>query len=61
MLRAPATLTGEATFDDAGLLIVKQAALKVGPAQLDATARYDTAADKLEATANRAGGRSRDR
>ncbi len=52
MLRAPATLAGEATFDDAGLLIVKQAALKVGPAQLDATARYDTAADKLEATAN---------
>ena len=52
MLRAPATLTGEATFDDAGLLMVKQAALKVGPAQLDATARYDTAADKLEATAN---------
>jgi len=52
MLRAPATLTGEATFDDAGLLIVKQAALKVGPAQIDATARYDTAADKLEATAN---------
>lgn len=52
MLRAPATLTGEATFDDAGLLVVKQAALKVGPAQLDATARYDTAADKLEATAS---------
>jgi len=52
LLRTPATLTGEATFDDAGLLIVKQAALKVGPAQLDATARYDTAADKLEATAN---------
>jgi translocation and assembly module TamB len=52
MLRAPATLSGEATLDDAGLLIVKQAALKVGPAQLDATARYDTVADKLEATAN---------
>jgi len=51
MLRTPATLTGEATFDDAGLLIVKQAALKTGPAQIDATARYDTAADKLEATA----------
>jgi translocation and assembly module TamB len=51
LLRAPATLTGEATLDDAGLLIVKQAALKVGPAQLDATARYDTAADKLDATA----------
>ncbi|CAN5486975.1 hypothetical protein BH10PSE6_BH10PSE6_15710 [soil metagenome] len=51
MLRTPATLTGEATFDDAGLLIVKQAALKAGPAQIDATARYDTASDKLEATA----------
>lgn len=51
LLRAPATLTGEATLDDAGLLVVKQAALKAGPAQLDATARYDTAADKLEATA----------
>ena len=52
LLRAPATLAGEATFDDAGLLTVKQAVLKVGPAQLDATARYDTAADKLEATAH---------
>ncbi len=52
MLRAPATLTGEATFDDAGLLVVKQADLKVGPVQLGATARYDTAADKLDATAN---------
>ncbi|HTE37497.1 MAG TPA: hypothetical protein VK630_13225, partial [Reyranella sp.] len=52
MLRAPATLTGEATFDDAGLLVVKQTVLKVGPAQIDATARYDTVADKLEATAN---------
>lgn len=52
LLRTPATLTGEATFDDAGLLVVKQAALKAGPAQIDASARYDTAADKLEATAN---------
>jgi translocation and assembly module TamB len=51
LLRAPATLTAEATFDDAGLLVVKQSALKVGPAQLDATARYDTKADKLDATA----------
>lgn len=51
MLRAPATLDGEATFDDAGLLTVKQAALKVGPVQIDATARYDTSADRLDATA----------
>lgn len=51
MLRAPAVLSGEATFDDAGLLTVQQAALKVGPAQIDATARYDTSTDKLEATA----------
>ncbi|MCW5734930.1 MAG: translocation/assembly module TamB domain-containing protein [Enhydrobacter sp.] len=49
MLRNPATLNGEATFDDAGVLLVKRAALKLGPAQLDATARYDMAADRLEA------------
>jgi translocation and assembly module TamB len=52
LLRAPASVAGEATFDDAGLLTVKQAVLKIGPAQLDATARYDTAADKLEAKAH---------
>ena len=52
LLRAPATLAGEATLDDAGLLIVRQASLSVGPAALEATARYDTSADKLAATAN---------
>jgi translocation and assembly module TamB len=51
LLRAPATLNADLTLDDAGLLVVKQSALKVGPAQLDATARYDTKADKLDATA----------
>jgi translocation and assembly module TamB len=51
LLRAPATLAAEATFEDAGVLVVKQAVLKAGPAQIDATARYDTKADKLDATA----------
>lgn len=51
VLRTPATLATEATLDDAGVLVVKQATLKAGPAQLDATARYDTKADKLDATA----------
>jgi len=50
LLRAPATLSGEATVDDAGLVVVKQGTLKVGPAQLDAVGKYDTKADKLEAT-----------
>ena len=47
---APATLAGEASLDDAGLLIVRQAAIRIGPAALDATARYDTTSDKLQAT-----------
>ena len=51
LLRAPATLTAEASLDDAGLLLVKQSALRIGPAALDATGRFDTRADKLEATA----------
>jgi translocation and assembly module TamB len=51
LLRAPATLTADVSFDDAGLLLVKQSALRIGPAALDATGRYDTTADKLEATA----------
>lgn len=51
LLRAPATLNGEATVDDAGLVVMKQGTLKVGPAQLDATGKYDTKADKLDATA----------
>jgi translocation and assembly module TamB len=51
LLRAPATLNGEATVDDAGLVVVKQGALKVGPARLDASGRYDTKGDKFEATA----------
>jgi translocation and assembly module TamB len=53
LLRAPATLNSEATIEDAGpTVVVKQATLKVGPAQLDATGRYDTKADKLDATAH---------
>ena len=51
LLRAPATLNGEATVNDAGLVVVKQGTLKVGPAQLDAAGNYDTKADKLDATA----------
>jgi autotransporter translocation and assembly factor TamB len=51
LLRSPATLTAEASLDDAGLLLVKQSALRIGPAALDATGRFDTRADKLEATA----------
>jgi translocation and assembly module TamB len=50
LLRAPATLTGEAALDDAGVLTVRQASVHVGPATLDATGRYDTSADKLAAT-----------
>ncbi|MBS0526547.1 MAG: translocation/assembly module TamB domain-containing protein [Proteobacteria bacterium] len=52
LLRSPATLNGEATVDDAGLVVVKQGRLKIGPAQLDATGKYDTKADKLDAVAN---------
>jgi translocation and assembly module TamB len=52
LLRSPAKLAGEATLDDAGLLIVQRASLDVGPAKLNVTARYDTAADKLAATAD---------
>jgi translocation and assembly module TamB len=52
LLRAPATLNGEATVEDAGLVVVKQGTLKIGPTQLDAAGRYDTKADKLDATAN---------
>jgi translocation and assembly module TamB len=58
LLRAPATLTADATFDDAGVLVVKQSVLKIGPATLDATGRYDTKADKLGATANLVTGES---
>jgi translocation and assembly module TamB len=50
LLRAPATLAAEASLDDAGLFIMRQAAIRVGPAALDATARYDTKADTLAAT-----------
>ncbi|MBN9086925.1 MAG: translocation/assembly module TamB domain-containing protein [Reyranella sp.] len=58
LLRAPATLTADLSFDDAGLLVVKQSALKVGPAALDATGRFDTKADKLDATATLSSGDS---
>jgi len=51
LLRAPATLNGEATVEDAGMIVVKQGTLKIGPAELDAAGRYDTKADKLDATA----------
>jgi len=50
LLRKPATLNGEATLDDAGLLVVKSLALAAGPARIEASGRYDTVADKLEAT-----------
>jgi translocation and assembly module TamB len=50
LLRAPATLTGEATLEDSGLLTVRKASVHVGPATLDATARYDSSADRLAAT-----------
>jgi translocation and assembly module TamB len=50
LLRAPATLTGEAILEDSGLLTVRKASVQIGPATLDATARYDTSADKLAAT-----------
>jgi len=50
LLKAPATLAAEASLDDAGLFILRQTAIRVGPAALDATARYDTKTDKLAAT-----------
>ena len=50
LLRAPATLTSAASLDDSGMLTVRQASVHVGPATIDATARYDTSADKLAAT-----------
>lgn len=50
MLRKPATLNGEATLDDAGLLTVKSLALAVGPARVESSGRYDSGKDKLDAT-----------
>ncbi len=50
MLRQPATLNGEATLDDAGLLAVKSLALAVGPAKVETAGQYDTKHDKLDAT-----------
>jgi translocation and assembly module TamB len=52
LLRAPATLNGDAIVEDAGVIVVKQGTLRIGPIQLDAAGRYDTKADKLDATAN---------
>jgi translocation and assembly module TamB len=52
LMRVPATVAVEATLDDAGLLVVKRAAVRAGPTQIDATARYDTKTDKLDATAH---------
>src|SRR6185312_7811779 len=37
LLRKPATLNGEATLDDAGLLVVKSLALAAGPARIEAS------------------------
>src|SRR5665213_3118439 len=42
LMRQPATLNGEATLDDAGLLIVKSLALAAGPAKVEASGQYDT-------------------
>jgi translocation and assembly module TamB len=50
LLRKPATLNGQATLDDAGLLTVKSLALVVGPAKVESTGQYDTAKDRLDAT-----------
>ncbi len=50
LLRKPATLDGEATLDDGGLLTVKSLALAVGPVTVAATGRYDARQDTLEAT-----------
>lgn len=50
MLRKPATLNGDATLDDAGLLTVKSLALVVGPAKIETAGQYDTRQDKLDAT-----------
>lgn len=50
LLRKPATLNGEATLDDAGLLTVKSLVLAVGPAKVETTGQYDTKKDRLDAT-----------
>jgi translocation and assembly module TamB len=50
LLRKPATLKGEATLDDAGVLVVKSLTLAVGPATLEASGRYDSTHDTLDAT-----------
>ena len=48
LLRKPATLNGQATLDDAGLLTVKSLALVVGPAKVESIGQYDTAKDRLD-------------
>ncbi len=50
LLRKPVTLTGAATLDDAGVLVVKTLTLTADPAKLDASGRYDTKHDTLDAT-----------
>jgi translocation and assembly module TamB len=50
LLRMPATLSGAATLDDGGVLVVKSLALAIGPAKVEAAGRYDTTHDTLDAT-----------
>ncbi|MFO1157988.1 MAG: translocation/assembly module TamB domain-containing protein [Reyranellaceae bacterium] len=49
-LRGPIRLDAQATIDDK-LVILNEAKLATAPLSLDATARYDKVADRLEATA----------
>ena len=49
LLHDPATLIGDGTLDDAGVLVVRSLALAVGPLNVEAGARYDSASDKLNA------------
>ncbi len=49
LMRQPATLNGEATLDDAGLLVVKSLVLAAGSAKLEASGQYDAVHDKLDA------------
>jgi translocation and assembly module TamB len=50
LLRTSATLSGAATLDDAGILVVKSLALAIGPAKVETAGRYDTIHGTLDAT-----------
>lgn len=50
LLHNPATVLGNATIDNAGVVTVPSLTLSIGPLKVEAKARYDQQADKLDAT-----------